>query len=311
VEKIAIIDLGTNTFQLLISEISSENTFTALHEGSFPAKIGKGGISSGIITDEGIQRAINGLNYFKEKLSEYAVPSEKTLLFATSAVRNATNSKEFCEAIFEATGLTIKVISGEEEAKLIYEGVNFGKSIGLQPSLICDIGGGSVEFIICNKKRVYWQQSFEIGGQRLMDKFMTTDPILPQSVESMMLYFENQLLPLTNAVHQYAPEILIGSAGSFETLIDMYYQKQFGKFPEPHENSFDLPKEEFTDSFRKLLNSNRTQRMSLDGMIELRVDMIVVGVCLIHFLLKRYNIEQIKVSTYALKEGVLSGLIAP
>lgn len=302
--KKAIIDLGTNTFQLLIIEQDGQN-FKTIHEESYAAKIGMGGISSGIITEEGIQRGVKGLQYFKQVFEKEGVINENTLATATSAVRNAQNRDEFCQRILAETGIKIQVISGDQEATFIYEGVKLGMDIGIEPSMIMDIGGGSVEFIICDKNRIMFKQSFEIGGQRLMDNFMNTDPISPRSVGALRDYLEEQLLTLTNAVHQYAPVCVIGSAGSFETLIDMFFMKIYGHLPPPEQISFDLPVSEFYDSFLKLVSKNHDERMALAGMKELRVDMIVVGVCLIDFVLKRFDIQQIKVSNYALKEGVL------
>ena len=307
--KKAIIDLGTNTFQLLIAEQDGQN-FKTIHEESHAAKIGMGGISLGIITDEGIQRGIKGLKYFQQVFDKEGVTNDNVIATATSAVRNAKNRNEFCQRILDETGIKIQVISGEEEATLIYEGVKLGMDIGTEPSMIMDIGGGSVEFIICNKNRIMYKKSFEIGGQRLMDKFMNTNPISPRSVGALRDYLEEQLLPLTNAVHQYAPVCVIGSAGSFETLIDMFYMKTYGHLPSPEQISFDLPISEFYDSFLKLVSKNHDERMALAGMKELRVDMIVVGVCLIDFVLKRFDIHQIKVSNYALKEGVLSRVLS-
>ena len=306
--KKAIIDLGTNTFQLLIVEQDGVN-YKTVHEDSYAAKIGKGGISLGLITEEGIQRGIKGLKYFQQVFEKEGITNENIIVTATSAVRNAKNGEEFCQKVLAETGIKIQVISGEEEATLIYEGVKLGMDIGLQPSMIMDIGGGSVEFIICDKNRIMYKRSFEIGGQRLMDKFMTTDPISPRSVQALKDYLEEQLLPLTNAVHQYAPVCVIGSAGSFETLIDIFYMKTQGQLPPLEQVCFDLPILEFYDSFMKLVSKNHDERMALAGMIELRVDMIVVGACLIDFVLKRFDIQQIKVSNYALKEGILSKIL--
>ena len=306
--KKAIIDLGTNTFQLLIVEQDGVN-YKTVHEDSYAAKIGKGGISLGLITEEGIQRGIKGLKYFQQVFEKEGITNENIIVTATSAVRNAKNGEEFCQKVLAETGIKIQVISGEEEATLIYEGVKLGMDIGLQPSMIMDIGGGSVEFIICDKNRIMYKRSFEIGGQRLMDKFMTTDPISPRSVQAIKDYLEEQLLPLTNAVHQYAPVCVIGSAGSFETLIDIFYMKTQGQLPPLEQVCFDLPILEFYDSFMKLVSKNHDERMALAGMIELRVDMIVVGACLIDFVLKRFDIQQIKVSNYALKEGILSKIL--
>jgi len=306
--KNAIIDLGTNTFQLLIIEQDGTN-YRTIREESYAAKIGMGGISSGIITEEGIIRGIKGLQYFQQIFKKHTVDNENIIATATSAVRNAKNGDEFCQRVLDETGIKIQVISGEKEATLIYEGVKLGMDIGLEPTMIMDIGGGSVEFIICDKNRIMYKQSFEIGGQRLIDKFMTTDPISPRSIGVLRDYLEEQLLPLTNAVHQYAPVCVIGSAGSFETLIDVFYMKTYGHLPLLEQISFELPLSEFYDSFLKLITKNREERMAITGMKELRVDMIVVGVCLIDFILKRFNIQQIKVSNYALKEGVLSNIL--
>ena len=307
--KKAIIDLGTNTFQLLIVEQEGDN-YKIIHENHYAAKIGKGGISLGIMTEEGIQRGINGLQYFQQIFKKEGVINENVFAIATSAVRNAKNGQEFCQKVLTETGINIQVISGEEEANLIYEGVKLGMNIGFEPSMIVDIGGGSVEFIICDQNRIMFKQSFEIGGQRLMDKFMTTDPISARSVASLKDYLEEQLLPLTNAVHQYAPICIIGSAGSFETLIDIFFSKTYGKLPPAEQISFELPITEFHDSFAKLVSKNHEERMAIQGMKELRVDMIVVGVCLIDFILKRFDIQQIMVSNYALKEGVLSKILS-
>ena len=306
--KKAIIDLGTNTFQLLIVEQDGIN-YKIIHEESYAAKIGMGGISSGIITEKGIQRGIKGLQYFRQVFEKEKVINENILATATSAVRNAKNGDDFCRRVLDETGIKVQIISGDEEAALIYEGVQLGMDIGTEPTLIMDIGGGSVEFIICDNNRIMYKRSFEIGGQRLMDKFMNTDPISPYSIGALKDYLEEQLLPLTNAVHQYAPVCVIGSAGSFETLIDMFYMKTYGHFPPSQLISFDLPLSEFYDSFLKLVSKNHDKRMLLPGMKELRVDMIVVGVCLIDFILKRFDIQQIKVSNYALKEGILNRLL--
>jgi len=306
--KKAIIDLGTNTFQLLVVE-QGEQDFRMIHEDRYAAKIGKEGISSGMITEEGIQRGIMGLQYFQQIIEKEGITNENLFAIATSAVRNAKNSAEFCHRVLNETGIKIEVISGEQEANFIYEGVKLGMNIGLEPSMIVDIGGGSVEFIICDQNRVMYKQSFEIGGQRLMDKFMTSDPISPRSVSALKDYLEEQLVPLTNAVHQYAPVFIIGSAGSFETLIDIFFIKTFGIFPPKEQISFELPLTEFYDSFFKLISKNHDERMAIGGMKELRVDMIVVGVCLIDFILQRFDIEQIKVSNYSLKEGFFSELL--
>jgi exopolyphosphatase/guanosine-5'-triphosphate,3'-diphosphate pyrophosphatase len=302
--KIAIIDLGTNTFHLLIVENNRK-----LYKESIPAKIGKGGISQGIISEEGIQRALGVLRHFKEVIDKHQVNAENIFAIGTSAIRNAGNKEEFKARVAQETDIKIQEISGDKEAELIYYGIKEALQI-TETSMIMDIGGGSVEFIICNHDKIFWKQSFEIGGQRLMDRFMKSDPISMRSVQQMEDYFREALLPLANACHQYAPQTLIGSSGSFDTLIDILFMKEKGKLPPDDQVGFEYSLMEFYRAYDELLFKNHEERMAIPGMIELRVDMIVVAVCLIKYIVQTFEINHIKVSNYSLKEGIMAKILA-
>ena len=239
----------------------------------------------------------------------HGVPPEQVRPIATSAVRNARNRDEFVQRVMETTGFQVEVIDGEREAGLIHRGVTLGTPLGKDISLIMDIGGGSVEFILCDARRIFYKQSFEIGGQRLTDRFVIADPIPPVQVGRLRDFLDEQLLPLTNAIHQYAPTTLIGSAGSFETLYEMYFLGQNGCPVAADWVTGELPVAAFHHLRSEMLTLDRTGRLALPGMIELRVDLIVVGVCLIDFVLNRYALDRVRVSTYALKEGVLAEML--
>jgi len=306
--KQAIIDLGTNTFHLFIADKSDTDHQTLFRE-SRPAKIGMAGINQGIITDEAIGRALDVLGYFREVLDQYGVAPEQIVAIGTSAIRVARNQAEFIDRIRQETGIRIRVISGEQEADYIYHGVRAAGALDDRMALVIDIGGGSVEFILGNQQRIFWKQSFEIGGQRLRERFMPgdgTEPISAGSIRRLNDFFQEKLLPLANAVHQYQPAVLVGSSGSFDTLVDMWYKQERGYLPPPNHTAFDLPVAEFYRSYELLISRNHAERMQLPGMIELRVDMIVVAVCLIDYVLKAYGINQIRTSTYSLKEGVMA-----
>lgn len=306
--RLGIIDLGTNTFHLLIVEKKGENITTLFHK-SQPTQIGLGGINKKLITEEATERALKVLHIFKEQLDIFEVSKENTFAFGTSAIRNAENQDRFCAKILDETGISITVIDGNQEAEYIYNGVRTGVSLGKEPSLIMDIGGGSVEFIIGNEKQIFWKQSFEIGGQRLMEKFMKNDPISESEKKRLYNYFDENLIPLANAVHQYAPVKLVGSSGTFDTLVDMDYQHRTGEWPPKTQTDFALSSEEFYRTYALILSGNHDQRMAIPGMIALRVDMIVVAVCLVDYVLKTHKISHIQVSNYALKEGVLAKLL--
>ena len=303
--RLAIIDLGTNTFHLLIVERNGEDVTTRFHE-SRPARIGLGGINKRILTEEAIQRALTVLKFFREQLDLHNVPLENTFAFGTSAIRNAENQELFCETVMLETKIPITVIDGDKEANYIYKGVRRGAKLGVSPCLIMDIGGGSVEFIIGNDSQIFWKQSFEIGGQRLMEKFMRNDPLTEGDKKKLYNHFEENLIPLVNAVHQYAPEKLVGSSGTFDTLVDIDFQHRTGNWAPKNQTDFTLPIEEFYRIYALIISGNHEQRMAIPGMIALRVDMIVVAVCLIDYILKSYEIRQMQISSFALKEGVLA-----
>lgn len=304
-QRVAIIDLGTNTFHLLVAEIEGVQ-FQILYIEREAVKIGMGGINNGIITDAAIARALTTLQGFKDALAPFQ-PSQ-ILAFGTSALRNAKNGIAVAEKIKLHTGIECKIISGEEEADYIYYGVRAAVKLGTEKSLIADIGGGSVEFIIGNQNEIFWKRSFEIGGQRLLERFQHHDPILKEELEYLNGYLSKNLEELFQALKKYPVKTLVGSSGTFDTLSDIHCIREGisqGNTPETP-----LTLTSFYEIYEQLLSKNREERLQIPGMIELRVDMIVMACALIHFLLQKYPFQNIRVSSYSLKEGVLASLVS-
>lgn len=301
---LAIIDMGTNTFHLLIAE-SEGKGFNIVFRDRLAVKIGMGGINDGIITDSGIHRALLAMQSFRNIIDRHNV--DVIYAFGTSAMRNARNGKAVAEKIKNVTGIEVNIISGEEEAQFIYLGVKAALGLGHDPNLIIDIGGGSIEFIIGNQDQVFWKKSFEIGAQRLLERFQKHDPIEPEEITQLDDYFKASLHELFHAMDEYKPHIMVGSSGTFDTLSDIFcITHDIHKSPEEIETPLSL--DGFYEIYRELIVKDREERMQMPGMIEMRVDMIVVAVCLVRFLLDRYSFSRIRVSTYSLKEGVLAHL---
>ena len=301
--RIAIIDLGTNTFHLLISELTDGERPKTLLKLKTPVKLGRGGISRSFIAPDAYERALITLAFFRDEMDKLQTTEVKAL--ATSAIRNAKNGAELVRDIYKKTGFKIEIISGDREAELIYYGVKCAMDLGLEKSLIMDIGGGSVEFIICNKESIFWKQSFEIGAQRLLDKFYRHDPIAPEDIKRLQHFLEQQLQPLAAAVAEHKPRILIGSSGTFDTLCDIEAFKNGLNRPEEPQPESELSLEAYYKMHHDILVKNHAQRMAIPGMIELRADMIILALILIEYVLQAYDIERIRVSAYALKEGIL------
>ncbi|MBK5279539.1 MAG: exopolyphosphatase [Bacteroidia bacterium] len=301
--KIAIIDMGTNTFHLLIVELEGQQ-YKIVHQERLAVKIGVGGINEGRITEEGENRALVAIQNFKTTLQKFAV--KNVMAFGTSAFRNAKNGLEVTQKIKFATGIETQIISGDEEARFIYRGVRSGMNLGDQKSLIVDIGGGSVEFIIGNEKEFFWKQSFEIGAQRLLEKYQKHDPILSEEIEALTSFLQEALRPLFKAMEIHQPKTLVGSSGTFDTLSDIHCVRN--NIQQKNNPETPLTINSFYEIFDEFKIKNREERLLIHGMIEMRVDMIVVACCLINFLLQKHQFTSIRVSRYSLKEGVLASL---
>ncbi|GAA4846429.1 phosphatase [Algivirga pacifica] len=295
----AVIDIGTNTFQLLIGEVTPQGILVYYKEDRF-VRLGKGGISKGEITSEAIDRAIDTLLYFRGICLEKGI--HQITAIATSALRSAENQVEVLQLIQEATHISIEVINGEQEAEYIYEGVKSEVTI-TTPTLIMDIGGGSIEFIHCDQQKVLWKQSFEIGAQRLYDQFMLEDPISNEHISAMNDYLKERLNPLLQYLKdgKHTTSSLIGSAGTFDTLQLIQEKKSGTQASTP----FILSMEDYTSLHERLITSPRNKRLEIPGLIPERVDMIVPASCALHFIMKALSIQEIVISTAALREGIL------
>ena len=308
--RLALIDMGTNTFHLLIVEmppVPGEKPLVLLRTKA-GVRLGEGGISQGIIAPEAYARALHTLAGFKEEMELHEVTEVRAT--ATSAVRVTRNGPDLVRDIFAQTGIQVNVIPGEREAELICEGVRQAVDLGDEAQLIMDIGGGSVEFIIANQTTIFWKQSFEIGAQRLLDQFFP-DPsgVFPaEAVEAAQRYFGTVLTPLIEAVQRHKPVSLVGASGSFDSLADM----QIGHLRPESElpPCTELALESFQSSYRHLLSGNHTQRTALPGILPMRANMLVVAAVLIDFVLGITEITRIRSSAYALKEGLLAEMLA-
>jgi len=303
--KVAVIDLGTNTFHLMVANVSS-SAYSILYRERVPVKIGEKGINKDEITTEAWNRAIATLKEFKDTIDQRAV--DKVFGTATSAIRNATNGKALVAEIQQVTGIEIEVISGEREAELIHLGASKAMDLGEEKSLIMDIGGGSIEFIIADKTQAYWKHSFEIGGQRLIEKFHHADPITENEISELYHFFDEQLQLLFEANQRHQPRILIGCSGTFDTLSDIYVEANDIR-RDVYLTELPFNMKAFDDIHKELIMKNRQERLAIPGMIDMRVDMIVVASVLIDYVIRELSLTSIRISAYALKEGILFNTI--
>ena len=300
----SVIDLGTNTFNLLIGEKIGNYTFKKIFNTRIAVKLGQGTINLGYIDVEPFQRGINALKQYQQYLLDYNV--EKTYAFATSAIRSASNGIDFVNQAKKLTGISITVIDGSEEADLIYHGNKMAVNMTNSISLIMDIGGGSTEFILANHSTIFWKESYLLGAARLLEKFKLSDPIINSEIVSFNAYLKQEIQSLIDAVKKHPPVELIGSSGAFDSVVDVIAGEFNTESINEIRTEYGINLNEYKKISDMIKKSTLKERYQIRGLIDMRVDMIVISVLLIDFILKELNLNKMRVSTFSLKEGVIS-----
>ena len=303
--RFAVIDIGTNTCNLLIANTLPDGSFKTVYDRKLPVKLGRGGINKEILQPEAIERGISALqNHFKT-ISEYDISKIKVV--GTSALRGATNRSVFLEKVKHLLGWNIEIIDGELEAELIFRGVRLSLPDGIGKYLIVDIGGGSIEFILANDNDILWRKSFNIGIARALETILLSDPITPAEILAYENWFDEHLQDLWIACEQYQPQTLVGCSGAFDTLMDIYEKAE----PDLKIRGVsDFPMENFLLIHKQLILSDHETRSKMDGMDKMRVEMIVIATIFTNFILQRLTIKRLLHTHNALKEGVMDRLIS-
>jgi len=305
--RIAVMDLGTNTFHLLIAE-NVDGSYRELVHLQEPVKLGEGGINKGFIQPEAFKRGIKAMEKFGRQIMDSQ--ADKVKCIATSMLRNAANGQEFIDEVKAKTGIQIELIDGQQEAAYIYQGVKASGCLSPSNSLIMDIGGGSIEFILCTNDQILWKQSFEIGAARMMDKFHQVDPIPHQNIDELHNYLGQTLPDLFKAVKNVPIAKLIGSAGAFETFAEVIELGNNPSFDIRQIKCYDFDLRDFVDATNLIIRSNHAERAAMKGVIPLRVDMIVTASLITRYVMDKLRIQNVGMSTYSLKEGVMAGMIS-
>jgi exopolyphosphatase / guanosine-5'-triphosphate,3'-diphosphate pyrophosphatase len=305
--RVSVIDLGTNTFNLLVVETAQQGKdYKVLYNNKLPVKLGKSGMDKKEIRPDAISRGLTAIEKHLQTISQYQ--SDRTYAFATSAIRSARNGEQFVNMVKQRFGLDVEVINGDREAELVYYGVKQAVTLDQNYVLIMDIGGGSIEFVIANHETIFWKKSYALGVARLLEKFKPSDPITIEEIEFISNYLEEKLNDLFEEVRKYPINVLVGASGSFDTLAAMIKAAETGTEPEknslaPEMLQIDL--EDFENLYQKLINSTTKERKQMKGLEAMRIEMIVVATLLVKFILQKCRLKHLIQSNYSLKEGVI------
>ncbi len=299
--RYGVIDLGTNTFHLLIVEVNSDGTFEELIRKRVYIKLAEEGIET--IGEVPFKRGIDALNLFHTLIKANSLTALKA--FGTAALRTASNGPNFIQQVKQNTGIDIQLIPGSEEARLIHQGVAQAVPFDKHKVLIMDIGGGSVEFIIADEKHVYWAESFPIGVAVLFNQFHQNDPISIQEIDTLKTYLEKTLTTLLVQLEKTPARYLVGASGTFDVL-EAFLVKQK---KDPLHSS--IKTEKLYPFYNQLITTTLEERLAIVNLPASRAEMIIVAMVLIRFIIEKASLEKVIISAYAMKEGMLKEMIQP
>jgi len=304
--RYAIIDLGTNTFNLLIAE-ESAGKVEFLYKAKMASKLGENGINKNQIHADACQRGIQILKTYKQIIDKHQVTTVRAI--ATSAIRTASNGRKFIDKIASETGYRVDVISGEREAELICTGV---LKTGIQPNepyVILDIGGGSNEFIVVENGQMTKLKSFPLGMARLLEQFQPSDPITSTEIQTIETYLHQELDGFISELKTKGVKTLVGSSGSFDTLLSLIANKFYNASEFKSRLFTEINLSEFDQITNSLIESTLAERHKMPGMDLIRVEMMVLAILFTRFVVSELNVSQLFQVKYALKEGVLFSMI--
>jgi len=195
--NIAVIDLGTNSFHLLIAKVEKHGFEVLVKEKEF-VHLASGGID--LIEEKSFNKGLEIIKKYKSIMDEYKVSDYK--LFGTAGLRKAINSSDFRDEVKQQFGLEVDVIKGDKEAELIYRGVKTAVDITEHTRLIVDIGGGSTEFIIANNEQIFWKKSYQLGARVLKNKFHQHEPMSSREYNNLVSYVIDELHELWGEIDE-------------------------------------------------------------------------------------------------------------
>jgi exopolyphosphatase/guanosine-5'-triphosphate,3'-diphosphate pyrophosphatase len=313
----AAMDIGTNSVRLAVVEVKSDDTWTTLAsqkqvvrlgEGEFdnsPKKQKKESIPKHLLTDEAIARGALVCARFAEIARGFG--AEEIVALATAAVREADNQDEFVDRVRHLADLDVRVISGHEEARLIYLGVASGVEWrGSKKALIMDIGGGSTELIVGDRDNYTFLDSLKLGAIRLTSEFLpnTSKPITPAAWETLRLHIASVLAPAARAIKSEGFSVMYGSSGTAMNLAEIAAYASGGSIPTSFRN-YTLALSDVQAITKRLCSMTVEQRRRVPGINPERADIIIGGSAILQTTMEIVGANEITISDRGLREGIV------
>ena len=298
-DRMAAIDIGTNTILLLIAEVSAKNQIEPIYQAQRVARLGQGVNETGKLRPENVKKALDVLEAYQTVCRAYSV--QKVLCVGTSALRDASDRGDFLSAVKHYLGLEIRVISGEEEARLSFLGALSNKPALKGSVLVADIGGGSTEFVSGKAGKYEGCRSLNVGSVRLTERFFHHDPPVTEELNAFRNLLDQEFRKI-DAI-SVEPDHLVGVAGTVTTLAAMALKMT--DYDPGKTDGYELSLEQIRRLIRQLKALPSKERLKIPGLYPGREDVILAGSLILEGILEIFNRNAVIVSDRGLRFGVL------
>lgn len=298
--KLAVIDIGTNTIILLIAEGHPDKTFSILHDECQIARLGEGIHYHKHFLPEAMDRAFQVLKNYKTTIDYHVC--DDVIVVGTAAFRNALNSADFIKRVSDELQLHIKMITGEEEAKLIHACCLKDFPDLPRPTLVLDIGGGSTEIIYHNQDSIQ-AISFPFGAVKLTEQFFHSDPPEKKEINELIQFIKKEIFGRDPAFTQIYRPTLIATAGTPTTLKAI--SLGLSEYDPAKVHATKMTRNELIKLMARLQALPLKERMKINCLPEKRADVILAGSYILKEILEHLNLEDFWISDRGLRFGVL------
>jgi len=301
--RFSAIDMGTNSFHMIIVEIRKDGSFKYLDKEREVVRLATGSERSmGEISEADIQKTIYLLNNFKQ-LADYYHSQPRAV--ATSAIREAQNKVYFIERVKAETGLSVEVIDGKQEAGLIYLGMNMALDLKDKNAISFDIGGGSTEIIYSKAGEIKFVDSLKLGAVRLSKMFFPDHILTDKNINECSRYIQNIFNEHSIPYKDVNYEVAVGASGTIQSVAFILAAKNKMKLPKSM-NDFVISADDFQMVMNEVLNKRTTdERLSIPGMEDKRADILPAGLLILEYIFKVFGINEMRISEFALREGII------
>lgn len=304
-EKIGIIDLGSNTARLVIVEMLGDGHFMVIDQIKESVRLGKDMERDGFLKPQRIAETIKTLKMFRKLCDAYEI--ERIIAVATAAVRRAKNQRSFLDEIVANTGIKLKVLSAEEEATYVYRGVI--NTMDVPKGLILEIGGGSTKIIYYNRRNLLNYETLPFGAVTLTDLF-GGDGLSPEEQTAKIEEFITEQLARIEWLKDIDPETqLIGCGGSFRNLCKIVKMKK--KCPLPLIHNYNITTEEFESVYDMFKTLDLDKKKRIKGISSQRADLLPSAFAVVHAVTKYMNSRSVTISACGLREGIMFNYAVP